>query len=69
MPLIRGLPRITPAQPVQERAPDGRESGSGSQIVMQSFSFVHMVAGNVSKPKKHSGMHDAPLGRGGRGAN
>lgn len=33
MPLIRGLPRITPAQPMQKRAPDGSESDSGWQIV------------------------------------
>lgn len=68
MPLIRGLLRITPARPVQKRAPDSSESRSGSQIVMQNFCFVHMVAGNISKPKKHSSMHVAHLGHGGRGA-
>lgn len=51
MPLIRGLVQITPAQPMLKRAPDGSESQPGWQIVIQSFWFVLIIAGNISKPK------------------
>lgn len=60
MPLIRGLPRITPAQPMQKRAPDGSESDSGWQIVTHNFCSVLMAAEIYrSLNKKHSDMHDA----------
>lgn len=51
MSLIRGLARITPAPPMQKKAPDGSESESGWQIVIQSLRFL---LGNILKPKQEA---------------
>lgn len=58
MPLIRGLLRITPAQPMQKREKEPQavadQTELGWQIVIQSFCSVLAFAENISKPKQEA---------------
>lgn len=58
MPLIRGLLRITPAQPMRKRGKERQavadQTELGWQIVIQSFCFVLVFAENISKPKQEA---------------
>lgn len=58
MPLIRGLLRITPAEPIQKRGKEPQavadQTELGWQIVIQSFCFVLMFVESISTPKQEA---------------